>query len=191
MVRGLKEFNEPLDIIKERLSSTSTHADIDSITAQLKEYTREAGTILTKLETDSKAIDDHYNSIKLDAQKKRKRDDEDSAAVAAPATTAATPTPTTTTATPTGQSEYKVFINYSDRSQISRKLLSILSDLRSKRIRQVMHDLRTKFTSNPLTRSLKNRSHLIYLLLRRYPVHHARNLCHQQLRPRMLSMMIS
>lgn len=107
MVRGLKEFNEPLDIIKERLSSTSTHADIDSITAQLREYTREAGTILTKLEADSKAIDDHYTGIKLDAQKKRKRDDEDSAVVAAPPTTAATPTPTTTTSTPTGQSEYR------------------------------------------------------------------------------------
>ncbi|TIA99935.1 hypothetical protein E3P96_02775 [Wallemia ichthyophaga] len=106
MVRGLKEFNQPLDIIKQRLSSTSTYQDIDIITAQLREYTREAGAVLTKLETDSKAVDDHYNAIKLDAQKKRKRDDDDSAVAPPPpsaASPAGTPTPTTTTSTPTGQ----------------------------------------------------------------------------------------
>ena len=105
MVRGLKEFNEPLELINERLTNTSTYAQIDSISTQLKEYSREASTILTKLDTDSKAVDEHYSGIKA-ADKKRKREDDAVAAATPPAPkpVTATSSPTTSTSTPTGQS---------------------------------------------------------------------------------------
>ncbi|TIC55690.1 hypothetical protein E3Q05_02089 [Wallemia mellicola] len=95
MVRGLKEFSEPLEAVEDKVNNSTTRADIERISSRLSEYSREASAILAKLENDSKAIDEHYSGLKLEALKKRKREDEESSTAQASATTSSS--------TPTGQ----------------------------------------------------------------------------------------